>query len=140
MMARSSGLGVLMISVKTLKNMVVHICTPQTLLQPELPSASSILGMSRCFSAMSKARFRLPRGSSYIKKQFHCRVMLDLKCHHTDLCALADASHSLLTYRTCTCFTRSFYPETALTGKRHVSLQNGASSHCHEFRCIRAAA
>lgn len=29
-----------------------------------LPSASSILGMSRCFSAMSKARFRFPRGSS----------------------------------------------------------------------------
>lgn len=29
-----------------------------------VPSASSILGMSRCFSAMSKARFKFPRGSS----------------------------------------------------------------------------
>lgn len=29
-----------------------------------LPSASSILGMSRCFSAMSKARFKFPSGSS----------------------------------------------------------------------------
>lgn len=30
-----------------------------------LPSASSILGMSRNFSATSKAVFRLPIGSSY---------------------------------------------------------------------------
>lgn len=39
--------------------------TPKPLLfYKSLPSASSILGMSRCFSAMSKARFRFPMGSS----------------------------------------------------------------------------
>lgn len=35
-----------------------------------LPSASSILGMSRNFSATSKAVFRLPMGSSYKETQF----------------------------------------------------------------------
>lgn len=46
-----------------------------------LPSASSILGMSRNFSATSKAVFRLPMGSSYRETPF--TVGLHWVCHKT---------------------------------------------------------
>lgn len=41
----------------------------QTSVRYNSPSASNILGISKCFSAISMARFIFPMGSSWIKEE-----------------------------------------------------------------------